>query len=125
MGDHADTRPGRARLADHVPAGSTRLYPDEWQSSQGSHPFHAPVRHGVQAWAWEAEGEGIREGHGHTCEGAGAALRTYRRAFREVHQRDLPLDGATYEAIIHAKRVTPALIQRLCFGTSLGHAHNT
>jgi len=60
------------------------------------------------------DGEGRRELHGHSCEGAGAALHTYLRAFRGSHKRSLHLDVATDEALGKAKRVTPELIQRMC-----------
>jgi transposase-like protein len=46
--------------------------------------------------------------------GAGAALRTYLRAFRGVHKRYLHLYVATYEAMVNIKRVTPTLIRRMC-----------
>jgi hypothetical protein len=49
-------------------------------------------------------------------EGAGAALRAYLRAFRGVHKQYLLLYVATYEAMVNAKRVTPALIRRVCVG---------
>lgn len=112
--DHADTPTCAALIAEHIPVGSTWLYPDEWQSSRGSHPDHATVRHGVREWARDDAGDGRREVHGNTCEGAGAALRTYRRACRGVHKRDLHLYVATYEALVKAKRVTPKLIRRMC-----------
>jgi transposase len=101
-------------MADNVPPGSTLLYTDEWQSDRGSHPCHATVAHGGREWARDDHGDGQREVHGHTCEGAGAALRTYLRAFRGVHKRYLHLDVATYEAMINTKRVTPQLIRRMC-----------
>ena len=101
-------------MAENVPTGSTRLYTDEWQSDRGSHPSHATVRHGVREWARDADGAGQREVHCHTCEGAGAGLRTSLRAFRGVHKRSLHLYVATYEAILNTKQVTPKLIQRMC-----------
>jgi hypothetical protein len=52
--------------------------------------------------------------HCHSCEGAGAGLRTYLRTFRGVHQQYLHLSVATYEAMLNTKRVTPKLIQRMC-----------
>lgn len=113
MGDHADKPTCRPLIAENLPAGSTQLYTDEWQRDRGRHPAHATVRHGVHAWARDAEGDGQREVHCHTCEGAGAALRTYLRAFRGVHKQYLHLYVATYEALINAKRVTPELIQRM------------
>ena len=114
MSDHADTRTCRALITENIPAGSTRLYTDEWQSYRGSHPAHATVRHGVHKWARDDDGDGRREVHCHTCEGAGAALRTYRRAFRGVQKRYLHLYVATYEALVNTKRVTPKLIRRMC-----------
>ncbi|HEX9869494.1 MAG TPA: hypothetical protein VGC99_13050, partial [Candidatus Tectomicrobia bacterium] len=88
---HADTHTCAALMAENVPAGSTMLYTDEWQSSRGSHPSHATVRHGVREWARDDAGDGHREVHCNTCEGAGAGLRTYLRAFRGVHKRYLHL----------------------------------
>jgi transposase len=101
-------------LAEHVPAGRTILSTDEWQSYRGSHPGQATVRHGVHEWARDDDGDGRREVHSHTCEGAGAAPRTYLRAFRGVHKQYLHLSVATYEAMVNTNRVTPTLIQRLC-----------
>ncbi len=114
VGDHADRRTCAALITENIPAHSTQLYTDEWPSYRGSHPSHAAVRHGVHAWARDDEGDGRREVHGTTWEGAGAALRTYLRSFRGVHQRDLHLYVATYEALVNAKRVTPSLIRRMC-----------
>ena len=91
VGDHADTRTCRTLIAENIPAGSTLLYTDEWQSYRGSHPAHATVRPSVHEWARDDDGEGRREVHGNTCEGAGAALRTYLRAFRGVHKHYLHL----------------------------------
>jgi hypothetical protein len=55
----------------------------------------------------------------------GLALRTYLRAFRGVHKPSLHLSVATYEAMIHAKRVTPELIQRMCIGDLSAHTSYT
>jgi transposase len=104
----------RTLIAETIPAGNTLLYTDEWQSYRGSHPAHATVRHGVRDWARDDDGDCRREVHCNTCEGAGAALRTYLRAFRGVHKRYLHLYVATYEAMVHTKRVTPQLIRRMC-----------
>ena len=97
------------------------LYTDEWQSYCGSHPSHATVRHGVHEGARDDDGDGRREVHGNTCEGAGAALRTSLRAFRGVHKQYLHLYVATYEAMVNTKRVTPTLIRRMCIGDSSVH----
>jgi hypothetical protein len=112
--DPADQHTGHNLIAEHVPPDSTWLYPDAWQRDRGSHPCHAAVAHGVREGARDDHGESHREVHGHTCEGAGAALRTSWRTFRGVHEQDLHLYGATDEAMVHANRVTPELIRRMC-----------
>jgi hypothetical protein len=125
VGDHADTRTCRTRSAANLPAGSTQLYTDEWQRDRGRHPAHATVRHGVHEWARDDEGDGRREVHCNTCEGAGAALRTYLRAFRGVHKQYLHLYVATYEAMVNTTRVTPTLIRRMCVRRLSAHASYT
>jgi transposase-like protein len=112
--DHADTCTCHNLMAENVPGASAILYTDAWQSSRGSHTAHATVCHGVHEWARDDDGDGQREVHCHTCEGAGAALRTYLRTFRGVHKQYLHLYVATYEAMVNTKRVTPHLIQRMC-----------
>ena len=99
---------------EHIPAGSTGLYTDAWQSYRGRHPCPGTVRHGVPEWARDDGGDGHREVHCNTCEGAGATLRTYLRALRGVHKPSLSLYVATYAAMVNAKHVTPELIQRMC-----------
>ena len=86
MGDHADRRTCHELIMENLPVGSTPLYTDEWQSDRGSHSAHATVRHGVHVWARDNDGAGRREVHYHSCERAGAALRTYWRTFRGVHK---------------------------------------
>jgi transposase len=123
--DHANTRTCTALIAENIPMGSTWLYTDEWQSYRGSHPCHATVRHGVHEWARDDDSDGRREVHCNTCEGAGAALRTYLRAFRGVHKLYLHLYVATYEALVNTKRVTPKLIRRMCACNLSGHSSYT
>jgi transposase len=125
VGDHADRRTCHELIMENLPAGSTRLYTDEWQSYRGSHPAHVTVRHGVYEWARDDDGDGRREVHCNSCEGAGAALRTYLRAFRGVHKQYLHLYVATYEAMINVKRVTPKLIRRMCIIDPSMHAGYT
>jgi transposase len=116
--DRVDTRTCAALIAENVPAGSTRLYTDEWQSYRGSHPAHATVCHDMHEWARDDDGDGRREVHCNTCEGAGTALRSYLRTFRGVgvHKQYLHLYVATYEAMVNAKQVRPDLIRRMCIG---------
>jgi transposase len=123
--DHADRHTCYALMAENLPGDSTTLYTDEWQSYRGSHMVHATVCHGVHEWARDDDGDGHREVHCNSCEGAGAALRTYLRAFRGVHKQYLHLYVATYEAMGNTKRVTPELIQRMCIGDTLVHTGYT
>jgi transposase len=123
--DHAARRTCAALIAENVPAGRTRRHTDAWQSDRGSHPSHTTVRHGVHEWARDDDGDGRRDVHGHTCEGAGAALRTYLRVLRGVHQPYPHLDVATYAAMVNAKRVTPDLIRRMCAGNLSAHTGYT
>jgi transposase len=95
VGDHAARRTCAALLTEDIPAHSTPLYTDEWQSYRGSPPSHATVRPGVHEGARDDDGDGRREVHGNTCAGAGAALRTSRRSVRGVQKRYLHLDVAT------------------------------
>jgi transposase-like protein len=125
VGDHADRRTCQALIAANILADGTPLYTDAWQSDRGSHPAHATVRPGIHEWARDDKGDGRREGHCNACEGAGAALRTYWRAFRGVHKRYLHLYVATYEAMVKAKRITPALIRRMCLGCLSKHSSYT
>jgi transposase len=123
--DRADTRTCAALIAENIPTDRTWLYTDEWQSYRGSHLAHATVRHGRHEWARDDDGDGRREVHCNTCEGVGAALRTYLRVFRGVHKQYLHLYVATYEAMVNAERVTPDLIRRMCIGNLSVHTGYT
>jgi transposase-like protein len=123
--DHANTCTCYSLIAENVPEDSAILYTDEWQSDRGSHAAHATVCHGVHEWARDDEGDGRRDVHCNTCEGAGAALRTYLRVFRGVHKPYLHLYVATYEAMVKTKRVTPELIRRMCVGNLSVHTGYT
>jgi hypothetical protein len=123
--DHANTYTCATLIVENIPTGSTWLYTDEWQSYRGSHPCYATVCHGVRAWARDDDGDGRREVHCNTCEGAGAALRTYLRAFRGVHKRYPHLYVATHEALVNTKCVTPRLIRRMCVRNFSAHSSYT
>lgn len=123
--DHADKCTCHNLIAENVPLDRTILYTDEWQSYRGSHPAHATVCHSTREWARDDDHDGVREVHCNTCEGAGAALRTYLRAFRGVHKRYLHLYVATYEAMINTKRGTPHLIRRMCLADLSEHTGYT
>jgi transposase-like protein len=123
--DHADRRTCADLITENVPHHRAILYTDEWQSYRGSHPAQATVCHGVHEWARDDDGDGRREVHCNSCEGAGAALRTFLRTFRGVHKQYLYLYVATYEAMVNAKRVTPYLIQRMCIENLAVHSSYT
>jgi hypothetical protein len=80
---------------------------------------------GRQEPARDENGDGQREVQCNTCEGAGAALRTYLRAFRGVHKQYRHLSVVTYEAMVNATRLTPELIRRMCLGDWSGHTGYT
>jgi transposase-like protein len=83
------------------------------------------VCHSTREWARDDDNDGAREVHCNTCEGTGAALRTYLRVFRGVHKQYLHLYVATYEAMVNAKRVTSQLIRRMCVGARSPHTSYT
>ena len=107
----------RELVHDNVPPGSlVWFYTDELASYADAHPQHGTVCHSAHEWARDDDGNGRREVHCNTCEGRGAALRTYLRPFRGVHKRHLWHYVATYEAMSNARQVSPALIHRMCVG---------
>jgi transposase len=112
-------------IAEAVPVEGTIVYSDEYRAYHGIEPQHATVNHGQHEWARDDDGDGVREVHCNTCEGAGAALRTFLRPFRGVHKRYLAYYVSTYEALVNAKRVTPALICRMCWPPPPPHAYWT
>ena len=117
--EHSDGATCRAVLAESVPVGAAVLYTDEWGGYWSVEKTlklkHGSVRHGEREWARDADGDGVREVHCNSCEGAGTGLRNYLRAFRGVHKYFLADYVATYETMRNAKRITPAVVQRMCF----------
>jgi transposase len=105
-----------ALVHENVPRDSTVwFYTDDLNSYATSHPQHKTVCHSAHEWARDADGDGRREVHCNTCEGRGAALRTYLRGFRGVHKRHLWHYVALFEASSNARIITPALVRRMCF----------
>jgi len=117
-----------------APAWASILYTDE---HTGYGPvedelsvFHATVKHSragdrPREWARDDDGDGIREVHCNTCEGAGAGLRTYLRGFRGVHKGFLATYVAVYETMTNAKAISAEIIQRMCAGDPVLHAEVT
>jgi transposase len=115
--DTANKETCQGLLLQLLPSGSV-LYSDELSGYQGW-PDHFTVCHSAKEWARDDDGDGKREVHCNTCEGAHAALRTFLRRFQGVHKAYLACYLAVYEAVRNAKRITPDIIRRLCFGTRL------
>ncbi len=112
---HSDKATCQAILGEAVPHDATIVYSDEYRSYHGLDLPHATVNHGQYEWARDDDGDGVREVHCNSCEGAGAGLRTFLRPFRGVHKAYLHLYVATYEALVNAKHVSPTLICRMCW----------
>ncbi len=102
-----------------MPTDGTLFFTDEGTNYTGVHPNHRTVCHSKGEWARDDDGDGVREVHCNSCEGAGTALRTYLRAFRGVHKYYLAEYVATFETMINAKQISPAVVQRMCFGALL------
>jgi transposase len=87
------------------------------------HIWHASVTHGSRAgpreWARDDDGDGMREVHCNSCEGAGAGLRTYLRGVRGVHKKYLKLYVGCDATMANAKHITSGVIRRMCFGFKL------
>jgi transposase-like protein len=113
----ADRETCQAILTTLLSPGSI-LSSDELAGYQGW-PDHFTVCHSDHEWARDADGDGVREVHCNTGEGAGAALRTFLRRFRGVHKAALACYLATYEALRNATRITAQVVRRLCLGTRL------
>jgi transposase-like protein len=113
----ADKETCHAILTTLLPPGST-LYSDEL-AGYGPWPDHVTVCHSQKEYARDADGDGVRDVHCNTCEGAHTGLRTFLRHFRGVHKAYLACYLAVYEAVRNAKRITSGIVQRLCFGKRL------
>ncbi len=117
-----------------VPAGAAVLYTDEWggyaRVATELTTAHASVRHGrdrdgQREWARDDDGAGVREVQCNSCEGPGTGLRTSLRGFRGVHKQYLHLYVATYEAMTNAKRITAAVVKRMCRPRASAHTGYT
>lgn len=111
----ANKETGQAILNTLLPPGSI-LSRDELAGYQ-DWPNHFTVCHADHEGARDADGDGQREVYGNTCEGSGAALRTFLRCFRGVHTAYLACYVAVYEALTNVTGMTFRLVRRLCFGT--------
>ncbi len=116
---HADAATCHEVIASTVPVGAA-LYTDGLRGyvavGKECCSVHGRVFHSKYEWARDDDGDGVREVHCNGCEGMGAGLRTFLRGFRGVSKRYLDDYVAVYEAASNSKRITPSLVQSLCFG---------
>jgi transposase-like protein len=117
--EHADKASTRSIIRATIPPRSTLLFTDEATNYTGLHPQHATVCHSQREWARDDDRDGLREVHCNSCEGMGAALRTYLRVFRGVHKYYLAEYVATFETLFNTKAISPAVIQAMCLGERL------
>jgi hypothetical protein len=113
-------------LTTSLPFGAATLYTDEWGGYRGVNEklqlAHGSVKHGEKEWARDDDGDGVREVHCNSCEGAGAGLRSYLRAFRGVHKYYLADYVAVYETMLNAKAISAVVVQRMCCGDRTTHS---
>ena len=116
---HADAATCHDVIASTFPVGAA-LYTDGLRGyvavGKECCSVHGRVFHSKYEWARDDDGDGVREVHCNGCEGMGAGLRTFLRGFRGVSKRYLDDYVAVYEAASNSKRITPSLVQSLCFG---------
>ena len=65
------------------------VYTDEWSGSKpptAAGRGHASVSHDAGQWAWDDDGDGVREVHCSTLEGIWTGPRDFLRPFRGVHK---------------------------------------
>ncbi len=132
VGEHSDQQTCEDVVLGVVAPGSkVLLASDEWsgygrlkQNYQIDHHTvcHSRGENGEREWARDDDGDGRREVHCNSCEGSGAALRTYLRKFRGIRKDYLPDYCACYETMYNAKRISPAVIQKMCFLDRSMHA---
>jgi transposase-like protein len=132
--EHADSATCFEVVSSTVPRWSGALFTDALAGYKALgdelHILHGSVKHGSEnagprEWARDDDGDGWREVHCNSCEGAGAALRTYLRPFRGVHKKYLRLYVACYETMANAKRITAPVIRRMCLGLAALHSEAT
>lgn len=111
-----------------APAWASILYTDELAGYKAVEDelsvLHSSVKHSrsegrPREWARDDDGDGIREVHCNSCEGAGAGLRTFLRPFRGVHKYLLAEYVAVYETMLNAKQISAEVIRQMCFGDRL------
>jgi transposase len=127
---HADSATCLEVVSSTAPKRGAMIYTDELRGyvpiADELHLGHGAVRHSrtetkPREWARDDDGDGIREVHCNSCEGAGATLGSFLRPFRGVHKKYLHLYTAASETMSNAKVITAAIVSRMCFGLITSH----
>jgi transposase len=114
----ADQPTTQTILVSALPRSDSVLYTDA-ATKYTSLPMNPhTVCHARHEWARDDDGDGMREVHCNSCQGMGAALRTYLRTFQGVHKYYLAEYVATFETMFNAKSSQPGIVQRMAFGVS-------
>jgi transposase-like protein len=89
------------------------LYTDEYDSYNRLQRIRHTVCHGKNEWARDDDGDGVREVHVNSNEGAWTGLRNFLRPYRGVHKAYLPGYVAIHELAVNHKKVSPAIVSAL------------
>lgn len=89
------------------------LYTDEYDSYNQLKRVRLTVCHSAGEWARDDDGDGLREVHCNSNEGAWTGLRNFLRPFRGVHKKYLPGYVAIHEFSVNHKQVSPAFISAI------------
>ena len=102
------------RVAREVTSPPARVNTDEWSGYDRlaeAGCSRASVCHTAGEWAWDDDGDGVREVHVNTQEGLWTGLRNFLRTFRGVSKKYLYQYVALFEWGYNIKRVTPQFIR--------------
>jgi transposase len=89
------------------------LYTDEYDSYNRLKRIRHTVCHGMNEWARDDDGDGVREVHVNSNEGGWTGLRNFLRPYRGVHKAYWSGYVAIHELAVNHKQVSPAIISAL------------
>ena len=90
-----------------------KVYSDAWQGYNNLSRSQAQVNHHQNEWARDDDGDGIREVHTNTIEGAWTGLRILLRPFRGVSKHHLAGYVAIYACWVNFKTISPDWLSRI------------
>lgn len=100
-------------FVEHFTQAEATLYTDEYDSYNRLQRIRHTVCHGKNEWARDDDGDGVREVHVNSNEGAWTGLRNFLRPYRGVHKAYLSGYVAIHEMAVNHKQVSPDLISAL------------